>query len=472
MMTSFLRSVAAGALYLSVSVFMTLVNKHLFASWEFSYTFTILFAQMFATLLILPCLHFTGIVHIPVVATFVSAPFDLAKRREFFSMFRVCAPIAFFYLLNVACALTALRLTSVPVYNVIKRCAPLPTLIFDFFLRRRNPARRREPGDTERWARCHRNCIDGRCIQKSPTSNLSGLNPSPEDHGSAEDRRFPEAGRCGDVEVGRATYDISPCSPAKASKDGVCALIGRDERGERTWCGVSPRVAEAVVMIVFGAVVTGAGDLDLDVLGYGFGAASCFLQATYLVLTARACRPPGSVPAPRERGGDVSREQEASLPVAPVQTPEAAVRTQAGVASAAREASPSPRNTPVEVQPPTPTCVTFLCAMMSLPVCAVWVAVWEADVAGYPSWGDASFVTSFTATAVVGLLLNYALYECSVSTTPLTTVVLGQAKAIVSTAAGFFLFGTVRLTPWGLIGVLLSTSGGAMYAGAKFSARK
>jgi len=39
------------------------------------------------------------------------------------------------YLANVACGLAALRLASVPVYQVLKRLAPLPAMLLDAMLR-------------------------------------------------------------------------------------------------------------------------------------------------------------------------------------------------------------------------------------------------------------------------------------------------------------------------------------------------
>ena len=48
---------------------------------------------------------------------------------------RRTAPLAIAYLANVACGLAALRMASVPVYQVLKRLAPLPAMLLDSLLR-------------------------------------------------------------------------------------------------------------------------------------------------------------------------------------------------------------------------------------------------------------------------------------------------------------------------------------------------
>ena len=102
---------------------------------------------------------------------------------------KILVPLALFYLGNVASALTALRLTSVPVYNVLKRVSPLPVMLIDWVL-----------------------------------------------------------------------------------------------RGQ----GFSFNVQVSVLAIVVGAMITGSGDLDLNVTGYGFAILSCALQALYLVCASKA----------------------------------------------------------------------------------------------------------------------------------------------------------------------------------------
>ena len=121
-------SLTAAALYAGVSVIMVLSNKALLSSWRFDFTATLLLLQNSLTLgalaLLRPASAFSGTLR--AALSFPAWDASIARRT---------APLAMAYLANVACGLAALRLASVPVYQVLKRLAPLPAMLLDAMLR-------------------------------------------------------------------------------------------------------------------------------------------------------------------------------------------------------------------------------------------------------------------------------------------------------------------------------------------------
>ena len=121
-------SLTAAALYAGVSVIMVLSNKALLSSWHFDFTATLLLLQNGLTLcalaLLRPAAAFSGTLR--TALSFPVCDATIARRT---------APLAIAYLANVACGLAALRIASVPVYQVLKRLAPLPAMLLDSLLR-------------------------------------------------------------------------------------------------------------------------------------------------------------------------------------------------------------------------------------------------------------------------------------------------------------------------------------------------
>jgi hypothetical protein len=91
------------------------VNKIVVSNFDFSYTSFLILLQGVATLLIA---HLLG-----------------ARPTFRFSSARKLAPFSLLYLANVFVGLLAVRFLSIPVYTVIKRLTPLPTLCLDYLMR-------------------------------------------------------------------------------------------------------------------------------------------------------------------------------------------------------------------------------------------------------------------------------------------------------------------------------------------------
>lgn len=56
-------------------------------------------------------------------------------------------------------------------------------------------------------------------------------------------------------------------------------LLGKD---------ASPKIKQAVTIIIIGALIAGASDLTFDIAGYLFALASCVSQAAYLIYVAKS----------------------------------------------------------------------------------------------------------------------------------------------------------------------------------------
>lgn len=69
----------------------------------------------------------------------------------------------------------------------------------------------------------------------------------------------------------------------------------------------------------------------------------------------------------------------------------------------------------------------------------------------------------------MGCILSYSLFLCTTMNSALTTSLVGVVKGVLTTIIGFYTFGGVAATSLTLIGVSLNTLGGAFYSYAKYS---
>lgn len=77
--------------------------------------------------------------------------------------------------------------------------------------------------------------------------------------------------------------------------------------------------------------------------------------------------------------------------------------------------------------------------------------------------GNAGFIATFVVALLVGMLLNYALFLCTLANSALTTTVVGVLKGVASTLLGFFLLGGVKLSALHVAGIAVNTTGGVAY---------
>lgn len=114
--------------------------------------------------------------------------------------------------------------------------------------------------------------------------------------------------------------------------------------------------------------------------------------------------------------------------------------------------------------------ILYYHSILSLPcILAIVLAVGEVGpVLAYSYWSHPTFLIVLIFSLFMGVTLNYALFLCTEKTSPTSTVVSGQVKAMGQTAVGIFTFGGVDLNTRYLLGTIVNISGGCMYAYAKF----
>ena len=175
------------------------------------------------------------------------------------------------------------------------------------------------------------------------------------------------------------------------------------------------QVTASVLVTVAGCLVAGLGDLAFDPLGYVYAGASVLLQSSYLVLVEKTG-------AEKDVGSWELLQYNAYL----------SIPFLALVTSATGELTGG---------------VPLLRTLMF----------------------DVSFVVLFMTGAVMGCLLNFSLFLCTITNSALTTTIVGVLKGVVSTALGFFLLGGVKQPSFlNVAGILINTIGGVWYSYVKW----
>lgn len=128
-------STSIAVAYGVASAVTTLANKALLSSWSFGFVFTLLFAQNALTIACIALAQF--LTRQPSGRKVTTGSWADELNFPLFDLgFSHCMiPVMLGNVANLWCGLNALRLSSVPVYQTLKRLAPLPALILDFVLR-------------------------------------------------------------------------------------------------------------------------------------------------------------------------------------------------------------------------------------------------------------------------------------------------------------------------------------------------
>lgn len=175
------------------------------------------------------------------------------------------------------------------------------------------------------------------------------------------------------------------------------------------------QVVLSVLTVVAGCIMAGFGDVTFDGWGYMWALVSCLLQTSYLLLVERS-------------GTDKGYTSNELL---------------------------------------------LYNAVLSLPVLAVITHVsGEASVA-WPSLRHLppGFLVLLVLSLLLGALLNYSLFLCTLSNSALTTTIVGTLRSIVGTVCGFFVLGGLKPTPLVVSGVFTNTVGGIWYTVIKYRQR-
>eukprot|EP00744_Colponema_vietnamica_P008014 GILI01011461.1.p1 GENE.GILI01011461.1~~GILI01011461.1.p1 ORF type:complete len:329 (-),score=18.11 GILI01011461.1:58-996(-) len=108
----------------------------------------------------------------------------------------------------------------------------------------------------------------------------------------------------------------------------------------------------------------------------------------------------------------------------------------------------------------------FFNAIVSLPlvILCAFMCGEVSSVLRFEYWSDPVFCFTLFISSIVGVVLSYAIFLCSIINSPLATSVTGNIKDIVSTFLGFVLFSDVTPTFQNIFGLLISLSGAAYYS--------
>ncbi|XP_078439382.1 UDP-N-acetylglucosamine (UAA) transporter family isoform X2 [Wolffia australiana] len=79
-----------------------------------------------------------------------------------------------------------------------------------------------------------------------------------------------------------------------------------------------------------------------------------------------------------------------------------------------------------------------------------------------------SFAVIFILSLVMGIVLNYTMFLCTIVNSALTTTIVGVLKGVGSTALGFVMLGGVEVHVVNVTGLLINTAGGMWYSFAKY----
>lgn len=112
----------------------------------------------------------------------------------------------------------------------------------------------------------------------------------------------------------------------------------------------------------------------------------------------------------------------------------------------------------------------FYSAALSVPLLGAAVVLFGewAGVMAFDGAAAPGFSVILGLAGCMGVFINHATMVCTRANGPLTTSVVGSAKNIVMTAIGMLAFGDFPYTPWNAAGLVVSTAGTIWYATSEF----
>ncbi|KGN62858.1 UDP-galactose/UDP-glucose transporter 7 [Cucumis sativus] len=83
-----------------------------------------------------------------------------------------------------------------------------------------------------------------------------------------------------------------------------------------------------------------------------------------------------------------------------------------------------------------------------------------------------SFLVLFLLSLVMGIVLNFTMFLCTIVNSALTTTIVGVLKGVGSTTLGFVILGGVEVHALNVTGLVINTAGGVWYSYAKYHQKK
>ncbi|XP_013623398.1 UDP-galactose/UDP-glucose transporter 7-like [Brassica napus] len=82
------------------------------------------------------------------------------------------------------------------------------------------------------------------------------------------------------------------------------------------------------------------------------------------------------------------------------------------------------------------------------------------------------FLVILVLSLVMGIVLNFTVFLCTIVNSALTTTIVGVLKGVGSTTQGFVLLGGVEVHALNVSGLVVNTAGGVWYSYAKYRQKK
>lgn len=176
----------------------------------------------------------------------------------------------------------------------------------------------------------------------------------------------------------------------------------------------SKQVILSVSLTAAGVMIAALGDFSFDFFGYTMALVSVFFQTMYLVLV--------------ERSG-----------------------AEDGLSS-------------IEIM--------FYNSLLSLPFLTFMIIVTGEFPTSlsllYAKSASIYFFVMLVLSLVMGIILNYTMFLCTIVNSALTTTIVGVLKGVGSTTLGFFILGGVQVHFLNVSGLVINTLGGLWYSLAKY----
>ncbi|KAF3944552.1 hypothetical protein ACB098_10G096500 [Castanea mollissima] len=178
------------------------------------------------------------------------------------------------------------------------------------------------------------------------------------------------------------------------------------------------QVSLSVILTAAGVIIAALGDFSFDLFGYSLALTSVFFQTMYLVLV--------------EKSG-----------------------AEDGLSS-------------IEIM--------FYNSFLSLPF-LLFVIIATGEFPNslallFAKSNSIYFLVILILSLVMGIVLNFTMFLCTIVNSALTTTIVGVLKGVGSTTLGFVLLGGVEVHALNVTGLVINTTGGVWYSYAKYQQKK
>ncbi|RZC73704.1 hypothetical protein C5167_049184 [Papaver somniferum] len=200
------------------------------------------------------------------------------------------------------------------------------------------------------------------------------------------------------------------------------------------------QVSLSVLFTAFGVIIAALGDFSFDLFGYTMALTSVFFQTMYLVLVEKSGAEDGlSSVELMFYNGFLSLPFLLFLIIATGEFP---------------------------------NCVYLLFDKYLIVKLAVSIFSGPDFTSSATQAISFSFLMVLILSLVMGIVLNFTMFLCTIVNSALTTTIVGVLKGVGSTTLGFILLGGVQVRALNVTGLVINTAGGVWYSYAKYQQKK